>query len=149
MVSHARWKLARDEKVAQGIAEDPEVERRREEISLAFDLGQAVYDRRVDLGLSQTELARRAGMTQPQVSKLELGGTVPTVPLLARLARAMEAVFRMELFGSSIRVTFTDLDGTTSEEADAEPSSAEHVSASATEAETDADTDTERTAATG
>lgn len=149
MVSHARWKLARDEKVAQGIAEDPEVERRREEISLAFDLGQAVYDRRVGLGLSQTELARRAGMTQPQVSKLELGGTVPTVPLLARLARAMEAVFRMELFGSSIRVTFTDLDGTTSEVADAEPSSAEHASASATEAETDADTDAERTAATG
>ncbi|MFJ9621675.1 helix-turn-helix domain-containing protein [Streptomyces sp. NPDC101181] len=111
MVSHARWKLSRDEKVAQGISEEPEVERRREEISLAFDLGQAVFDRRVALGLSQTELARRAGMTQPQVSKLELGGTVPTVPLLARLARAMEAVFRMELFESSIRVAFTDLDG--------------------------------------
>lgn len=111
MVSHARWKVARDEKVARGIAESPEVERRREEISLAFDLGQAVYNRRVALGLSQTELARRAGMTQPQVSKLELGGTVPTVPLLARLARAMDAVFRMELFGSSARVRFTDLDG--------------------------------------
>ncbi|MET9207606.1 helix-turn-helix transcriptional regulator [Streptomyces bacillaris] len=117
MVSHARWKFARDEKVAQGIAESPEVERRREEISLAFDLGQAVYDRRVALGLSQTELARRAGMTQPQVSKLELGGTVPTVPLLARLARAMDAVFRMELFGSSARVRFTDLDGDTPEAA--------------------------------
>ncbi|MFE6729280.1 helix-turn-helix domain-containing protein [Streptomyces californicus] len=117
MASHARWKLARDEKVARGIAEGPEVERLREEISLAFDLGQAVYDRRVALGLSQTELARRAGMTQPQVSKLELGGTVPTVPLLARLARAMEAKFWMELFGSSIRVTFTDLDNDTPEAA--------------------------------
>ncbi|MBM7054839.1 helix-turn-helix domain-containing protein [Streptomyces durocortorensis] len=147
MVSHARWKLARDEKAAQGIAEDPEVERRREEISLAFDLGQAVYDRRAALGLSQTELARRAGMTQPQVSKLELGGTVPTVPLLARLARAMEAMFRMELFGSSIRVTFTDLDGNTPEESGAEPPSTEHMSAA--EAETDADTGTERAAATG
>ncbi|MFJ9976331.1 helix-turn-helix domain-containing protein [Streptomyces cyaneofuscatus] len=140
MVSHARWKLARDEKVAQGIAEDPEVERRREEISLAFDLGQAVHDRRVALGLSQTELARRAGMTQPQVSKLELGGTVPTVPLLARLARAMEAVFRMELFGSSIRVTFTDLDGTTPEETATERASAP---------EAEADASAERTAATG
>jgi len=147
MVSHARWKFARDEKVAQGIAEDPEVERRREEISLAFDLGQAVYDRRVALGLSQTELARRAGMTQPQVSKLELGGTVPTVPLLARLARAMEAMFRMELYGSSIRVTFTDLDGTSPEEAGAAPPSAERAPASAAEAEADAST--ERAAATG
>ncbi|TYR59467.1 helix-turn-helix domain-containing protein [Streptomyces parvus] len=148
MVSHARWKLARDEKVAQGIAEDPEVERRREEISLAFDLGQAVYDRRTALGISQTELARRAGMTQPQVSKLELGGTVPTVPLLARLARAMEAMFRMELFESSIRVTFTDLVGTTpEEEARTEPPATEHASASAAEAEADAGA--ERTAATG
>ncbi|ARF72651.1 transcriptional regulator [Kitasatospora albolonga] len=142
MVSHARWKLARDEKVAQGIAEAPEVERRREEISLAFDLGQAVYDRRVALGLSQTELARRAGMKQPQVSKLELGGTVPTVPLLARLARAMDAVFRLELFGSSIRVTFTDLDGAPSEQAAPEP-------ASTAAAEAEVDTGAERTAATG
>ncbi|MFE6700603.1 helix-turn-helix domain-containing protein [Streptomyces sp. NPDC057718] len=140
MASHARWKLARDEKVAQGIAEDPEVERRREEISLAFDLGQAVYDRRTALGISQTELARRAGMTQPQVSKLELGGTVPTVPLLARLARAMEAMFRMELFESSARVTFADLDGTTPAEAGTER-------ASATGAEADAGSG--RTAATG
>ncbi|MFE7461533.1 helix-turn-helix domain-containing protein [Streptomyces sp. NPDC057554] len=144
MVSHARWKLARDEKVAQGIAEAPEVERRREEISLAFDLGQAVYDRRVALGLSQTELARRAGMKQPQVSKLELGGTVPTVPLLARLARAMDAVFRLELFGSSIRVTFTDLDGAPSEQAAPEPASATEAEAAA-----EADTSSERTAATG
>ncbi|MER6640154.1 helix-turn-helix domain-containing protein [Streptomyces microflavus] len=150
MVSHARWKFARDEKVAQGIAEDPpEVERRREEISLAFDLGQAVYDRRVALGLSQTELARRAGMTQPQVSKLELGGTVPTVPLLARLARAMEAMFRMELFGSSIRVTFTDLDGTAPAEAGTEPPATERASAPAAEAETDAGAGAEGAAATG
>ncbi|MFJ1589914.1 helix-turn-helix domain-containing protein [Kitasatospora albolonga] len=143
MVSHARWKLARDEEVAQGIAEAPEVERRREEISLAFDLGQAVYDRRVALGLSQTELARRAGMKQPQVSKLELGGTVPTVPLLARLARAMDAMFRMELFGSSIRVTFTDLDGDSSERAAPEPASAAEAEAA------EADTSSERKAATG
>ncbi|MFC9178203.1 MULTISPECIES: helix-turn-helix transcriptional regulator [Streptomyces] len=138
MVSHARWKPARDEEVAQGIAEDPEVERRREEVSFAFDLGQAVHDRRVALGLSQTEPARRAGMTQPQLSKLELGGTVPTPPLPARLARAMDAVFRMELFGSSIRATFTDLDGTAPEDAATEPASAPGADAGA-----------ERTAATG
>lgn len=28
---------------------------------LAGDLGQAVYDRRIELGLSQTELAERSG----------------------------------------------------------------------------------------
>ncbi|MEV6104129.1 helix-turn-helix transcriptional regulator [Streptomyces sp. NPDC051940] len=57
----------------------------------ASAFGQAVYDRRTQLGLSQTELARRAGMTQPGVSRIELGGTTPTLPLLSRLAEAMDA----------------------------------------------------------
>jgi transcriptional regulator with XRE-family HTH domain len=43
------------------------------------------------LGLTQTELAARTGMTQPQLSQLESGGATPTVPLPARLARALDA----------------------------------------------------------
>jgi DNA-binding XRE family transcriptional regulator len=54
-------------------------------------LGQLVYDRRAELGLTQAELADRAGMTQPQLSRLESGGATPTVPLLARLAAALDA----------------------------------------------------------
>jgi len=34
----------------------------------AFLIGQAVRDRRLALGLSQVELADRAGMTQPALS---------------------------------------------------------------------------------
>ncbi|MFD9336708.1 helix-turn-helix domain-containing protein [Streptomyces sp. NPDC060028] len=107
MVSHARWKLTRDKAIAEGFSESPETARRREEIRLAFELGQAVYDRRTELGISQIELARRAGMTQPQVSKLELGGTVPTVPLLARLARAMDSELNLKLVGETSQVVFS------------------------------------------
>ncbi|MET9377101.1 helix-turn-helix domain-containing protein [Streptomyces sp. NPDC003035] len=107
MAGHMRWKLARDKQVAEEIGEGPEVARMREEIRLAHDLGQAVHDRRTELGLSQTELAKRAGMTQPQISKLELGGTMPTLPLLARLARAMDAALELELVGDTSRVAFT------------------------------------------
>jgi transcriptional regulator with XRE-family HTH domain len=48
-----------------------------------------VHDWRIALGLTHAEMAARAGMTQPQLSRLELGGAIPTVPLLARLAEAM------------------------------------------------------------
>jgi transcriptional regulator with XRE-family HTH domain len=40
---------------------------------------------------TQIELADRAGMTQPQLSRLESGGATPTVPLLVRLAAALDA----------------------------------------------------------
>lgn len=66
-------------------SEDYEAARR------AFLLGRMVYQRRKERGLSQVELAARAGMTQPQLSRLEGGGATPTIPLLERLAEALEA----------------------------------------------------------
>lgn len=62
-----------------------------DEARASLMLGQMVYDRRVELGLTQAELAERAGMTQPQLSRLESGGATPTVPLLIRLAAALSA----------------------------------------------------------
>src|ERR1700735_1184655 len=57
----------------------------------AFLIGQAVRERRLALSLSQTELAARAGMTQPALSRLEAGGVVPTIPLLERISMALDA----------------------------------------------------------
>ncbi len=61
------------------------------EAQRAFLIGQAVRDRRLALGLSQTELAARAGMTQPALSRLEAGGVIPTIPLLDRISGALDA----------------------------------------------------------
>jgi transcriptional regulator with XRE-family HTH domain len=57
----------------------------------AFLIGQAVRERRLALGLSQTDLAARAGMTQPALSRLEAGGVIPTIPLLERISAALDA----------------------------------------------------------
>ena len=63
----------------------------------AYLIGQAVRDRRLALGLSQVELATRAGMTQPALSRLEAGGVIPTIPLLDRISVALDADLIVEI----------------------------------------------------
>ncbi len=63
----------------------------------AFLIGQAVRERRLALCLSQTELAARAGMTQPALSPLEAGGVVPTIALLERISSALDADLIVEI----------------------------------------------------
>lgn len=108
-MNHSRWKTARERAQAADYREDPEdpeTAAMRAEIKLAFDLGQAVHDRRTTLGISQSELARRTNTTQPQISKLELGGTVPTLPLLARLAQALDASVNIAIDDGDIVTRF-------------------------------------------
>ncbi|HEY5854040.1 MAG TPA: helix-turn-helix transcriptional regulator [Aldersonia sp.] len=62
-----------------------------DEAHRAFLIGQAVRERRLALGMSQTEVAASASMTQPALSRLEAGGTVPTIPVLERIAAALDA----------------------------------------------------------
>lgn len=67
------------------------------EAQRAFLIGCAVRERRLALGLSQTELARRADMTQPALSRLEAGGVIPTIPLLERITAALDADLIVEI----------------------------------------------------
>jgi ribosome-binding protein aMBF1 (putative translation factor) len=58
---------------------------------LAFELGAAVRELRLERKWSQAELASAAGMTQSAVAGFEAGGTVPTLPILGRIARALDS----------------------------------------------------------
>lgn len=62
-----------------------------EAMRLAFELGCAVRTLREKRGWSQTHLAQAAGMTQSAIARFEAGGSVPTLPVLERLARALDA----------------------------------------------------------
>ncbi|AZM90846.1 MULTISPECIES: helix-turn-helix domain-containing protein [Streptomyces] len=60
-----------------------------EERDLAYRIAQAVYDRRIELGWSQRQLAEAAGMRQPHVSRLEAARSLPSLDVLHRVAEAM------------------------------------------------------------
>ncbi|KAB1915169.1 helix-turn-helix transcriptional regulator [Micromonospora sp. AMSO31t] len=85
MTDRVDWTDLRRRRMAEPGAEEAYAAAR-----LAFELGQTVRDLRERAGWSQTQLARTAGMTQSAVARFEAGGTVPTLVVLERLARALD-----------------------------------------------------------
>lgn len=80
------WSGLRDRRMVE-----PGAEEAYEAARLAFELGAAVREMRLARGWSQAELASSAGMTQSAVARFEAGGTVPTLAVLGRVARALDA----------------------------------------------------------
>ncbi|AIG73064.1 Hypothetical protein AJAP_00630 [Amycolatopsis japonica] len=86
MADRTDWRRLRERRMAEPGAADA-----YEAAKLAYVLGMTVREMREARGWSQTMLATRAGMTQSAVARFEAGGTVPTIPVLERLAHALEA----------------------------------------------------------
>ena len=106
-MEHNRWQLTRERKLVDGYREPPEVEEERKEHHLSMALAKAVYDRRVELGLSQSELAARCGLTQAKVSRIEGSDTVPTLPLLVKLAKGLDASLNIAIDADDAKVILT------------------------------------------
>jgi ribosome-binding protein aMBF1 (putative translation factor) len=91
-MSEESWREIRSRRMAEpGAVEAYEAAR------LAYELGRAVRAMREQRGWSQSDLAREAGMTQSAVARFEAGGTIPTLPVLERLARALDADLEVRL----------------------------------------------------
>src|SRR5262245_39924428 len=87
MSGRGGWKELRDQRMAE-----PGAAAAYEATRLAYQLGSAARAMREARGWSQAQLAEAAGMTQSAVARgFEAGGTTPTLPVLERLAMALEA----------------------------------------------------------
>lgn len=63
---------------------------RYERALTAIMVGSAVRAARIKAGVSQSELASRAGTSQPAIARLEKGRVSPTIISLERIARALD-----------------------------------------------------------
>jgi ribosome-binding protein aMBF1 (putative translation factor) len=76
---------------------DPEYRREYERTRLANDVAIKVIAYRAAHGLSQAQLARKVGMRQPHVARLEAGDHEPSLATLARLADALDLDFSIDV----------------------------------------------------
>ncbi|GAA2787279.1 helix-turn-helix domain-containing protein [Streptomyces showdoensis] len=74
----------------QDALRDPEAVASYEATRIRYELGVAVRARREELGMTQSQLALASGLQQPAVARFEAGGTMPTLPVLERLAAALD-----------------------------------------------------------
>jgi len=72
----------------------------RNEKRLQSNLGEAIRRERSSLGISQDELARRAGLHRTYISDLERGARNPSVGTILKIADALQVTVS-ELFQAS------------------------------------------------
>ncbi len=83
----------------QDLFRDPEFRRAYEELEPEFQLARAITALRAAKGLTQEEMAERAEIKRPMLSRLEGAKDLPTIPTLAKLAAAI---------GARVEVRFVD-----------------------------------------
>jgi len=81
---------------------DPNVAVELARTAVANQLAILVIGYRVEHGLTQTALARKLGVKQPAVARLEAGDHEPTVATLARLSRQLGITLRLEVAPGSV-----------------------------------------------
>ncbi|WP_019807463.1 helix-turn-helix transcriptional regulator [Saccharomonospora halophila] len=86
MTESTGWAELRDRRMGE-----PGAEQAYQAARLAYELGRTVRELRVQRDWSQNDLAHAADMTQSAVARFEAGGTVPSLPVLERLAEALDA----------------------------------------------------------
>lgn len=84
------------ERLLQQEMKNPEFQKEWNALEPEFNIIQAMIDARKKSHLTQKELAKKTGINQADISKLENGNANPTLSLLQRLAEGMDMQLKLE-----------------------------------------------------
>jgi transcriptional regulator with XRE-family HTH domain len=90
------------DRLKEKLLEDPATRVAYESRRPAYELASKLIQVRSCLGLSQRQLAAKAHMTQPEISRLESGTVQPTWETISRVLRAV---------GAEVEIKLRDRDG--------------------------------------
>lgn len=73
------------------------VKKAYDNLSPEFELAKAIIQKRLKLGLSQAELAKKLGTKQPAIARLESGNYNTSIAFLKKTAQALDADLKISL----------------------------------------------------
>ncbi len=87
----------------QELLNDPEVRREYDALEPEFDVIRAMIGARKQQNMTQEELARRTGITQADISRIENGTRNPSLNMLKRLAEGLGMRLKVEFLPKAQR----------------------------------------------
>lgn len=85
------WKTHRAE-----LLKDPEVQKALKESELEFQIAKAIIEARINLGLSQKDLAEKLHTKQSVISRVENAKITPSLSFLKRLAEVLNVSLQVQ-----------------------------------------------------
>ena len=79
------------------LLKDKEIKRVYDELGSEFELVRMLIKKRLERGITQAELARRVGTKQSAIARLESGRYNPTIAVLRKVAKALNADVKISI----------------------------------------------------
>ena len=76
---------------------NPKIKNAYDELGPEFEFASMLIKKRIEKGLTQGELARKVGTKQSAISRLESGGYNPSLALLKKVAKALNADVKISI----------------------------------------------------
>lgn len=92
-----RHRLIPFSKLKADLMKDPEFVREYDKLETEFQIARQLIDARAKHNLSQEELAIKVKTGQAVISRIEGTAKMPTIPLLQRIARALDTKFTITI----------------------------------------------------
>lgn len=97
--------LKSHDQVLQESLRDPEFRKEWDRTALARAVATWMVTYRAEHGLSQSALARRLGMQQSAIARLEAGDHIPSLLTLWRLSQGLGIAFHIEVTPETLGLT--------------------------------------------
>lgn len=92
MGEHKNWK-----EMKQDLLKDDKVKKEYEALRPQYELIEQVIKARIELGLTQAELAKKIGMKQSNISRFESGEYNPSIEFLSKIATGLNKTINIQL----------------------------------------------------